>query len=130
MSDPVHSFELILNKQYNKKTPSLYNENVQQKQSYKPKDVISSVFHQLKAIHNADSSKSDKRTTKHLRKYTTSTFTSVSNLSVVDVEVNINSIINSNLLVNRLIKILKIQNCSYYICCKLLLCIIMYKYYI
>ncbi|CAB3257396.1 unnamed protein product [Arctia plantaginis] len=86
MNDPVQSFELILNKQNRKKSTALYRETVNQKQqSYKPQDVISSVFHQLKAIQNADSSKSDNRTPKYFQKYKNSTF-SVNNLPTVDEE--------------------------------------------
>ncbi|CAH0601936.1 unnamed protein product [Chrysodeixis includens] len=80
MTNPTESFELELKKQSSKLTKTLYdNKKQQNKNTFKPQDVISSVSLQMKAIQVADSLKSQK-VTKKLNPLRKSTFLNVNNL--------------------------------------------------
>ncbi|XP_035456342.2 breast cancer type 2 susceptibility protein homolog [Spodoptera frugiperda] len=85
MSDSLQNFELILQKSSKRPSLGLYKDNKQEnKHTYKPQDVISSVSLQLKAFQVADSVKSEKCKPKVLPKCKNSDFLSVSNLPVYD----------------------------------------------
>lgn len=85
MSNPIDNFEFILKKQCEKRPFGLYSDNKQQnKHTYKPQDVISSVSLQLKAINQADSLNSVKFIDKNLQKLNKCNFLSVSKLPLYE----------------------------------------------